>query len=209
MPYGFVFWSYVSYGGACPLQRLGFVRKYICPEIGLVCGCCSCILSFSTNLNASLWPKVLMTPVTFSSLLTLPGHCCAFSHGSFSAVFLPRLLTCSTAGTQTINMWCCRVLRLLSVQHTPLFIVCVAFPIVVLFQLQQCGSREQSTVVNLNPCYVFPMGLHFYEQMFSAQENLAGVAEGKVLQHVTQTQTQSPEYLHLCHEVMSVSSCDI
>jgi hypothetical protein len=35
------------------------------------------------------------------------------------------------------------------------------------------------------------MGLHFYEQMFSAQENLAGVAEGNVLQHVIQTQTQS------------------
>lgn len=208
MSYGFVFWSYVSYGGACPLQRLGFVRMYICPEIGLVCGCFSCILSFSTNLNASLWPKVLMTPVTFSSLLTLPGHCCAFSHGSFSAVFLPRLLTCSTAGTQTINMWCCRVLRLRSVQHTPLFIVCVAFPIVVLFQLQQCGSREQSTVVNLNPFYVFSMGLHFYEQILHKKLGWCCRRKGASACH-TNSDTESLECLHLCHEVMPVSSCDI
>jgi hypothetical protein len=47
------------------------------------------------------------------------------------------------------------------------------------------------------------MGLHFYEQMFSAQENLAGVAEGKLLQHVTQSQTQS----HLSIYAYAMKSC--
>lgn len=65
----------------------------------------SYISNFLISSSASLWRKVLMILVTFSSHWTLPGHCFVFSLESFFAVYQPRLSMNSTAGIQTNEVW--------------------------------------------------------------------------------------------------------